>query len=157
MTEKYGLDDEKPNELKKKQDSEKKKNLYKYTKQAEWRTVHRKLRSFIRCVDFLIMELLKRIVTFAVSDIVMQIESAINMNEKPMPRYIDWSEMKRNANKRISEYLREEPKIVSTMFELNLLLEERKISGKRKSTGRRGKIVLRQLGYASCAASIFYH
>lgn len=131
--EKYGIDNEKPNELKRKQESEKKKNLYKYTKRGEWRSVRRRLRSFIRFVDFLVMELLKRIVTLAVSDTVTQIESAMNMNEKPKQRAIDWSEMKRNANKSVGEFLKEEPRIVSSMFEVNLVLEQRKSSAKRKS------------------------
>ena len=140
LTEKYGLADGKKSDLRKKEESEKKKALYKYTKQAEWRSVHRRLRSFVRCVDFLIMDLLKRVVDFAVTEIVMQIETTVNLNEKPKPRTIDWSEMKRNANKSSSDFFKVEPKIVPPMFELNLLLEERKQSVKRKSASKPGMI-----------------
>ena len=138
MTEKYGLVDDKDNMLKKKEDSEKKKTLYKYTKQAEWRTVHRRLRSFVRCADFLVMELLRRVVNLAVSDIASQIQTAINMNEKPKPREINWLEVKKNANRDTTDILKGPPKIVPPMFELNLMLEDRKNSAKKMSAKKRG-------------------
>ena len=152
MIEKYGLLDNKQSDERKREESEKTKNLYKYTKQAEWRTVHKRLRSFVRCVDFLIMELLKRVVDLAVSDIVLQIETSINMNEKPEPRAMDWSEVKRNANKSHSEFLKVEPKIVPPMFELNLLLEQRKQSAKGKSARSRGRTSFQMMYY-----NIYYY
>ena len=147
MIEKYGFVDDKQNDQRKREECEKTKNLYKYTKQAEWRTVHRRLRSFVRCVDFLIMELLKRVVDFAVSDIVMQFETSINMNEKPKPRAMDWSEVKRNANKCRNEFMKVEPKIVPPMFELNLILEQRQQSAKRKSPRSPGRIPIQMMYY----------
>ena len=132
--EKYGIGNANPSDAKKKEDAEKKKNLFKYTKQAEWRTVHRKLRSFLRCADYLIMELLKRVVTLAVADIFSQIEAAVNMKKKPTPRTVNWLESKRNANKRGGGLFFEvEPKIVASVLELNLQLEDGRKSAKGRS------------------------
>ena len=85
------------------------------------------------------MELLKRLVTNSVSDIVQQIEASVNKGEKPKSRTVDWIKEKENANRITASILEEPPKIVSTFFELNLVLSDVRPSGKRRSAGRSGR------------------
>lgn len=112
---------------------------YKYMRFVEWRAVHRKLQVFVRCVDFMVMELLKRLVTNSVSDIVLQIEASVNKGEKPKSRTIDWIKEKENANRITTSIFEEPPKIVSTFFELNLILSEARPSVKKRSARQSGR------------------
>ncbi len=118
--------------MKKQQVSKKKENPYKYTKLAKWRTVYERLRTFIRCVDFIVMELLKRLVTTSVSDFVQQVETSINLNEMPKSRTVNWKEEKEKANRNTTSIFEEEVKIVAPVFNIRLVLGHQRKSASRR-------------------------
>ena len=82
------------------------------------------------------MELLKRLVTVSVSSLMGQIEASVSMNKRPKSRAIDWNEKKRARFRDLVDILKIESKITSAMFELDLVLEEkRNYSAKARSPG----------------------
>ena len=125
---KYGIADKK--EEKKETTKDKSKNPYKYTKLAQWRSVHHRLKSFIRYVDFLVMELLRRLVTTAVENLLVIMEASTNMNLQPKigkSKIVDWEREKKNRTRpeldeKTKEIFEKESEIAPPLFRMNLVL-----------------------------------
>ena len=114
-----------------------------------------RLSSFIRCVDFVVMALIKRLVLLSVSDLAQQIEASINLRERPKSRSIDWREEREKANRITTAVFEDEVKIVSPMFKIKLVLSEHGSSAKKElASGRQGWFSFDSSKFQNAQASI---
>ena len=62
--------------------SEKKKHSFKYTKATQMKAIHRRMCSFIRMVDFIVLDMLRTLIMTAINVIQKQISSSFTCDEQ---------------------------------------------------------------------------